>query len=41
MKELLLKNMVKFTIFAKYSDKFEQNHDNCSFEGINNEIYKF
>ena len=45
MKELLLNNMVKFTSFVIYNDKFEQNHDNYALEKINNEknyeIYKF
>ena len=45
MKELLLNNVVKFTCFVKYNDKFEQNHDNYAFEKINKEnnyeIYKF
>ena len=29
---LLLNNMVKFTSFVKYNDKFEQNHDNYAFK---------
>ena len=36
MKDLLPNNMVKFTTFVKYNDKFEQNHDNYAFEKINN-----
>ena len=45
MKELLLNNMVKFTNFVKYNNKFELNHGNYAFERSNNvnnyEIDKF
>ena len=37
MKELLLNNMVKFTSFVNYNNKFEQKNDNYAFERINNE----